>query len=110
MMVSTKLDKKEAAESMAVCGLSDPKDAPLYPYGLSLCVEQDLLLKLGLSELPPVGTVFMLTAAVEVTGVRSSQRQGEQDSSMDLQITDMELGASGRADGDRAKKLYPDQE
>ncbi len=108
MMVSTKMDKKNATESLA-CAPGDPSDAPMYSYGTLITLDDELLKRLGITELPPVGTVFMLTAAVEVTGARSSQRQGKQDSSIDMQITDMELGASGKADSDRAKKLYPDQ-
>lgn len=65
-----------------------------------------MLLKLGISELPPVGTKFTLTAIVEVTSNVSRENQEGRESNLDLQITDMELNAAERTDADRAAKLY----
>lgn len=106
-MVSLKMDPKEAAD-MAQPSV-EPQDAPLYPYGTRLCLDDETLLKLGFAELPPVGTVFKVQAVATVTSVRSDQRQGEIESGLDLQITDMSLDA-GSSDDERARKLYPDQE
>lgn len=108
-MINLRMTKKEATDQLGAVP-ADPKDAPLYPYGTSLRLDDETLLKLGLSELPAVGAKFTLHAVVEVTGVRSSQRQGEQDSSLDLQVTDMELGLEGMTNDERAKKLYPEQD
>ena len=81
-------------------------DAPRYPWGLEITLCDDSLEKLGYASPPPVGTVLMVTARVEVTS--SSQRQmqgGDAESSSCWQITDMEV-TSGQTNTD-ASTLYP---
>lgn len=104
-MISTKIDKQTAQEYAA----PTPDDGPRYFYGTSICLDNDLLQKLGFSSLPEVGGKFTLSATVEVTGVRSNERQGSTESSVDLQITEMELGLKPVSNDERAKKLYPGQ-
>lgn len=72
-------------------------DEPMYPYGLCLHLSQEQLEKLGITALPAVGTEMTLTAKVFVKGTSAYETQGGKDMSMDLQITDMELGASDKA-------------
>ena len=91
MMVNMKMSPEEAKEES---GISEV-DAPLYPYGLMIRLNDESLEKVGLTELPKVGTKIQITAMCEVVSTSSRQDQsGEDESSVELQITDMELGAA----------------
>jgi hypothetical protein len=72
-------------------------DEPMYPYGLCLHLGQDEMEKLNITSLPAVGTEMTITAKVFVKGTSAYETQGGKDMSMDLQITDMEIGASENA-------------
>lgn len=59
-LVSTKLskaDREKASEPMAM-------DAPEYPWGMRLRFEKDLVDKLGLKDLPAVGTEIKIEAVI----------------------------------------------
>lgn len=101
-MISTQMSAEEAKE---YSGTPEPGDMPKYSYGTMLCLDDDLLEKLGITTPPAVGTEFTLTAKCVVTGTSQRQQQdGDKESSLDMQITDMELkGASGP---DAASVLY----
>lgn len=92
-MISTKMSKEEAKEYAS--GPS-AENAPLYSYGTSICLDDDLLERLGFTEPPAVGTVLTLTAKVTVTSTGVNQQQdGDKESRCDMQITDMELKGDG---------------
>ncbi len=64
--------------------------APDYPYGLCIHLDKDELDKLGMKELPKVGTEMPISAIVKVTRVSQSAVEGaDEQTSIDLQITDM---------------------
>lgn len=87
-MVNMKSDPKTAEETTACCA---PGDAPAYPYGLTICLNAEALQKLGMTGLPVVGSKVRISAMATVTSV--SQRQeadGDEQKSVDLQITDMD--------------------
>lgn len=83
-------------------------DEPMYPYGLRLCLDSDVVKALGLSELPPVGKQMKMLAKVEVcsASVTDTKEYGKK-MYMDLQIVEMELEKEKE---DPAKKLYEDSE
>lgn len=88
-LVSMKLSVAEAkAETML--GSSDD-DLPKYPYGLSICLDDDTLAKLGITDLPAVGSTMQLVATVEVQSVSQYENQKGADNNLNLQITDMAL-------------------
>jgi hypothetical protein len=96
-------EQKEYAQPSLVTG----PDAPSYPWGLCLTVDDDALEKLGLPALPTVGQTMMLMASVEVKSVSASQRGDELYRSLELQITDMALEPSAAAKKqDTAEVLY----
>ena len=66
---------------------------PEFPYGLKICLNQDVLKRLNLGALPIVGQTMGLHAIVEVVGVHSdpNNQTGGKNFSVELQITDMEL-------------------
>lgn len=104
-MISMKLT---AAEAKADTMLGDPSDddLPKYPYGLTICLCDDDLAKLGITELPKVGSVMQLTALVEVCSVSQYENQDGADNSLSLQITDMELAASNSEPKPLANRIY----
>lgn len=89
-MVNMKMTAEEAKEyTSAPVSVGD---APAYPYGLTVCLNDDSLKKLGYDNPPPVGVQLRLTAMVTVTSTGVNQQQdGDKEARCDLQITDMEL-------------------
>ena len=101
-MVNMKMSAEEAKEQTEPTAA----DAPQYPWGLKLNLDDDALEKLGLTTMPAVGTKMQLAATVEVCSTSSySDQKGEAESSVSLQITAMELGAAQQS-SDAASMLY----
>lgn len=101
-MISMKMTPAEANEEAGVT-----PEVPAYPYGLTINLEEEQLAKLGITSLPPVGTVFYLKARTEVTSTSQYQNQTGTDMCLCLQITDMELdSSSGPSPEERAAKFY----
>lgn len=91
-LVSMKMSAKDRQETMATP--ADKGDAPVYPYGLELRLDNDALEKLGIDP-PEVGESLTLTAKVSVTSCSSNQTESGKNQSCSLQITDMALGETG---------------
>lgn len=81
-------------------------DAPRYPWGLSVSLDNASLEKLGLSDdMPEVGEKLQLTAVVEVTSCSMNEtKDGGKNYSCALQITKMGLGPAPKKDA--AEALY----
>lgn len=103
-MAMSKEDAKKEYPSTMMCGEESDNDLPKYPYGLTVCLCDEEMAKLGITDLPKVGEKMTLNAVVEVIGVSKTQRQGIADSEVRLQITDMAL--SGAPEQTRAQTLY----
>lgn len=96
--MATTLINMELSAKEAKAEVSPEADAPKYPWGLCLTLDNDALKKLNIATLPEIGSKLRLVAEVEVTGVRAySSQQTESDTSMDLQITDMSLSGETNA-------------
>ena len=81
-------------------------DEPQYPYGLCLHLGKDELEKLGVKELPDVGTPVMISAKAFVKSTSAYNTQGDgKTMSAELQITDMELMPGEKKDP--ASVMYP---
>lgn len=102
-MQMTAEEAKEYTQPIAV------GDAPKYPYGLCLCLNDESLKKLGISDPLPVGTEVVITARAKVTSAGAREEiDGGKYANMDLQITDMEISTgAGRSNDDIAKAMYP---
>lgn len=101
-MMNMKMSPKEAKELTN----PTPADAPQYPYGLSISLDEEAMQKLGITALPKVGESMQLVARVEVCSTSQYSTQGgEQESNLSLQITDMEL-APEQQKQDSASVLY----
>lgn len=108
-MQSMKLTPKEAKAEVSY---DTPSKAPEYPYGLTICLDDEAIKKLGIKELPDVGQPMMLEAKVLVCSKSQYENQGGADTSLSLQITDMELepieeeAAEEKDDRTAAQKIY----
>jgi hypothetical protein len=103
-MISMKLTP---AEAKAETFLGEQDELPEYPYGLTICIDDDMLAKLGITDLPPVGTKFRIEALAEVCSTSQYANQSGADQSMSLQITDMELAAGNtEIKPDIANRIY----
>lgn len=101
-MKSLKITAKEAKKQNSPVALSDQDR---YPYGTRLDLNKDSLDKLGIKELPAVGTTMMIEAKVTVIATRQTAREDDTTRSLELQITDMDVKPGKEAltrDGDRA--------
>lgn len=106
-LANMKMSPKEAKE----WAQPTAADAPEYPYGLCISLDEDGMAKLGMDNPPPVGAKLTLQAIVVVTSASAYQTQGEgPERRVELQITDMALGAAGETADQRsakaATKLY----
>ena len=99
--------KATAEETREMSG-AEISDAPQYPYGLTIDLDDGSLEKLGITALPKVGTEMMVTARCVVKSISSYDTQGgEAESRVCLQITDMEIGQTENNNNDkRATMLY----
>lgn len=93
-MANLALTKEEAKDQYGI----EPSDEtlPKYPYGLSIYLDDDVLKKLGMTDLPKVGTSMPATITVMVTGTSQRATQSSKDGEqmrtcVDLQITDMDI-------------------
>lgn len=89
-LVNMKMSEQEVQEGY---GMPNTADAPQYPYGLELRLDEEGLTKLGMPALPQVGQKMMITCRVEVNSVSQNESQeGGKRQNVCLQITDMEVG------------------
>jgi hypothetical protein len=103
-LINMEMSKEEAKEYSA----PSESEAPKYPWGLCLTLNDDSLEKLGVKTLPAAGSVVTITAKATVSGIRETQTQGgDSEASMDLQITDMTIdGIDTDLMGRAQEKLY----
>lgn len=85
--VSMELTKRERSDIKEAV-LSE---APTFPWGLSVTLDEDSLEKLKVEELPEVGTEFEMVATVKATSVSENEDEDGTRRSVSLQITDMAL-------------------
>lgn len=89
-MVNLKSEPKQRDNSTMV---APTYEEPAYPWGLRISLNDESLKKLGVAELPAVGETLQVTCMVEVVGVSQHQeKDGDACRSVELQITDMDLG------------------
>lgn len=84
---------------------------PLYPYGLCIQLDDETIKKLGITKLPEIDEVIEFCCKAQVVSLHSRKESNDEDeSSVCLQITDMEIVQEDESDDpDRmARKLYGD--
>ena len=110
-MVDMKRTPAEVAESTSPISAMDANE---YPYGLCICLCNDELEKLGLTDLPAVGDMLHIHAMAKVTSVSSNDTGAGENRRVELQIVamvgedeDEENEASERQAGSaRRAKMY----
>lgn len=102
-MKSMKLTPAEAKEEVSY---DSPPKAPEYPYGLSICLDDETLKKLDMESIPDIGAVLTLEAKVIVCSKSQYENQGGADTSMSLQITDMDLSLVDADKRTAGQKIY----
>jgi hypothetical protein len=105
-MISMKLTPAKAGTMLGDPDGDGDNDQPAYPYGLTICLCDEDLAKLGITDMPAVGSVMQLTALVEVCSVSQYENQDGADNSLSLQITDMELVAGNSEPKSIANRIY----
>lgn len=85
-LVNMKLDPKDKdrryADSVAT-------ESPLYPWGLNLTLDNDVIEKLGTGQLPDVGGEVMVYAKAKVTSASTHESTEGKNRNVQLQITDL---------------------
>lgn len=106
------IDMKLKPEAKTMLGEPVELDAPEYPYGLRLCLDNETLAKLGITELPTIDAEFKITALACVVSVSQHESQGtdKPHRSVDLQIEMMDIAPAkeeaGEGDQSSAQRLY----
>lgn len=106
-LVSMKIDPKKIEERMKPSTVI-ADDAPVYPYGLRVNLDEDSLDALGMKTMPKVGEELYLGANVKIVSVSDNEHTSEDGGthrhrSVELQIMEMGLGGD---DTDAGKALY----
>lgn len=94
-------EKEEKAE------LAAESKQPIYPYGLCITLNEETIEKLGLKDLPKVGSKGTIQAKVTVTMTRATEGQAHSSMGIDLQITDLGLELKG-GEKSAVDTFYPD--
>lgn len=99
-LLSMELSPAEAKQEVAC----EP-EAPKYPWGLCIDLNEDSLKKLGIDTLPEVGSTMSIIARADVQSASESQYNGDKEKrmSLSLQITDMAVAPAAK---DVAGALY----
>jgi hypothetical protein len=103
-LVNMKIDPKEREKKYAESAVTD---RPLYPYGLALHLDDDVMSRLGMATLPQVGKQVLVYALADVVSVSEHESTGDdgKQQSVSLQITDLALLPPPKNE-DAGEKLY----
>ena len=95
-MKSMELPKSEMKET----AIAQPENSgPRYPWGLNLRLENAVIDKLGMTELPAVGDVVMIVAKAKIESVSVNENsEKEKNKSVGVQITEMAIEPEKKID------------
>lgn len=99
------LTPEEAKDTMLGGIAPDAGDAPKYPYGLCLDLNDEALKKLGITALPAIGSEMRITAVGKVTRISAYEEQDGAEQCLGIQLTAMDMTGP---DQTTAQKLYND--
>jgi hypothetical protein len=106
-MATTLINMQQSAEEAKEYTEPKASDAPKYPWGLCITLNDDSLEKLGIDALPAVDVEVTIIAKAIVSRTSEYQTQGgESERSLDLQITDMQVGVGKDLLGRAQDALY----
>ena len=104
-LTDLKITKAEAEKEKKNYAISGPGDGERYSYGTRLTLDDAELKKLGIKELPAVGTVLMFEAKAKVISSRQSASESSDSRSIELQITHMDFEADEGAEEVKENEL-----
>ena len=81
----------EIADAVSDGEVSSDDGGPKYPYELTICLDDDGLAKLGITDMPAAGAKMMMHATVTVVRTEARQTQEGVDKEVKFQITAMAL-------------------
>jgi len=90
-LTDLKITKAEAKRESKVYATLGPSEGECYSYDTRLTLDDAELKKMGITELPAVGTVLMFEAKAKVISSRQSASESTNNRSIELQITHMDL-------------------
>jgi hypothetical protein len=110
-LVSMEMDKSQSDAMYGMPETADKETGPKYPFGLQVRLEKEDLAKLGIKELPEIGTDMKLVAECEVISISQNEsKDGLQSQCVCLQIEMMGLAPMkndpSEKKEDPAKTLY----
>ena len=85
-MANMKMAKADTKDMPCVAGSSD---APSYPYGLCLRLDNASLAKLGIGALPKVGAKMRISAMGVITSVSQHESKNRDDRNVEIQIQEL---------------------
>ena len=101
-MKSMKLTEEEMKEKVSP---QPALEREQYPYGLCIHLDDEMYKRLEVGDTPKVGDEFMILAKATVKEVRKEMNNQADDTSMTLQITDMDMKKE-KEKKDTATELY----
>lgn len=94
-LISMKRSAKDKRKDAGSCAPMEAM-APDYPWGLVIHLDKDEIDKLGMKKLPGISSEFGLHVKVKITRINQSAAENAEDqTSVDLQITDMAVVPPG---------------
>lgn len=90
-MKDLKITKEEAKKESKKYAAIGPSEGERYSYGTRVTLDDAELKKMGIKDLPAVGTVLMFEAKAKVISSRQSATESNNSRSIELQITHMDL-------------------
>lgn len=82
------------------------QEEPAYPYGLCITLDNESIEKLGITDMPKVGSTMMIKSIADITATSEHKQDGGKvERSITLQITDMAI--SGQEEKSTEQKFYP---
>lgn len=88
--------------SQDVCSPSQQE----YPYGLKLYIDNESLKKLGIEELPEVGSEVAIKAVAVVCGTTQNENKDGVYKSLDVQIVKLALGGPKKESSEEITKAF----
>ena len=94
----TDMRRTNAAKKDVAVNAATNSDGPEYPYGLKVHLDHNSMKKMGMKDMPGVGSEVMMHSKAHVVGARAEKREGrDEERHVELQIT--HLGVHPKTDG-----------
>lgn len=108
-LVNMKMSKKEAKDTIGPVSTKEAlANAPRYPYGLEIRLDTETLKKLGINlDDYKLGETCVIEARAQITDKGEHQRLGgEERINLELQITDLAIGADKKEKKKKAEAAH----